>query len=195
MWVYSLPPLCVVFSGLATVPDCLQITNGAKLAGGLFYRTGATLEALGFFVRWSSLDLITFLYSGVSCSYNPLPVFSFISHILFNSCIPRGGETGEAVSALVPSHPVRFLFSVALVRLAALVRSENLLRIVYAVSFAPVPFSSLNGYKFVFAAFRSFNCLYCKRKSLPCQGKSKRNYTQINELFNAVNCTVCTTKT
>ena len=140
MWVYSLPPLCVVFSWLATVPNCLQITNGAKLAGGLFYRTGATLEALGFFVRWSSLDLITFLYSGVSCSYNPLPVFSFISHIFLIVASPEG-ETGEAVSAMVPSHPVRFLFSVALVRLVALVRSENLLRIVYAVSFAPVPFS------------------------------------------------------
>ena len=89
MWVYSLPPLCVVFSGLATVPDCLQITNGAKLAGGLFYRTGATLEASGFFVRWSSLDLITFLYSGVSCSYNPLPVFSFLClQFLFVSMLP-----------------------------------------------------------------------------------------------------------
>nr|DAX97517.1 MAG TPA: hypothetical protein [Caudoviricetes sp.] len=97
MWVYSLPPLCVVFSGLATVPNCLQITNGAKLAGGLFYRTGATLEALGFFVRWSSLDLITFLYSGVSCSYNPLPVFSFYFSYLFNSCIPRGGNGGGGV--------------------------------------------------------------------------------------------------
>lgn len=89
MWVYSLPPLCVVFSGLATVPDCLQITNGAKLAGGLFYRAGATLEASGFFVRWSSLDLITFLYSGVSCSYNPLPVFSFLClQFLFVSMLP-----------------------------------------------------------------------------------------------------------
>ena len=64
------------------------------------------------------------------------------------------GETGEAVSALFPSHPVRFLFSVALVRLAALVRSENLLRIVYTVSFAPVPFSlACSAVRFLFAVF------------------------------------------
>ena len=53
----------------------------------------------------------------------------------------KGEGNGGGGCALVPSHPVRFLFSVALVRLAALVRSENLLRIVYTVSFAPVPFS------------------------------------------------------
>ena len=107
----------------------------------------------------------------------------------------KGRETGEAVSALVPSHPVRFLFSVALVRLVALVRSENLLRIVYAVSFAPVPFSSLNGYKFVFVVRRSFNCLNSTLKNVPCQHFCKRNFIQINELFNGVNCTIYTTKT
>lgn len=97
MWVYSLPPLCVVFSGLATVPDCLQITNGAKLAGGLFYRTGATLEASGFFVSRSSLDLITFFIAAfhslmIRSRYLVLFLISFLIVAWYSLAFPCGGN-------------------------------------------------------------------------------------------------------